>query len=63
MNEWGTTMYPNNVCVSNENKKKAAEKALAAIQEALPDVPVSYGIVKDILNIAEELACYKAWSK
>ena len=38
MNEWGTTMYPNNVCVPNENKKKAAEKALAAIQEVLDNL-------------------------
>lgn len=56
----GQTKYGNSgTIISNMERKKAAEEALAAIKEALPEVKISYGIVKDILTLADEIAYFK----
>lgn len=60
MNELGRTKYGDcGTIISNAERKKAAEEALAAIKEALPEVKISYGIVKDILTLADEIAYFK----
>lgn len=60
MNELGRTKYGDSgIIISNMERKKAAEEALAAIKEALPEVKISYGIVKDILTLADEIVYFK----
>lgn len=60
MNELGHTKYGDSgVVISNAERKKAAEEALAAIKDALPEVKISYGIAKDILTLADEIAYFK----
>lgn len=60
--EAGNMLYENEVVISNQKRKQAAENALAAIKETLQDVPMSYGIAKDILYLADKIAYYKTWS-
>lgn len=59
MNELGRTKYGDEgPVIDNIKRKEAAKGALAAIKKTLPDVPMSYGIVKDILTLADEIAYY-----
>lgn len=39
-------------------RKMAAENVIAAIKKSLSDTQLSYGIVRDILQIADEIAYY-----
>lgn len=59
MNELGRTKYGDSgTIISNMERKMAAENAIAAIKESLSTTKISYGIVKDILEVADEIAYY-----
>jgi hypothetical protein len=59
MNEIGSTRYGNGgTIIPNMERKMAAENAIAAIKKSLSDTQLSYGIVRDILQIADEIAYY-----
>lgn len=59
MKDLGKTMYgEDGIIISNIKRKEAAKKALAAIIETIPEEQISYGVIKDILGLADEIAYY-----
>lgn len=59
MNDLGKTKYgEDGVTIQNIKRKEAARKALAAIIETIPKDQISYGVVKDILSLADEIAYF-----
>lgn len=60
MNDLGKTKYgEDGVIIPNIKRKEAARKALAAITETIPKDQISYGVVKDILSLADEIAYFR----
>lgn len=59
MNELGRMRYGDSgIIIPNIKRKIAAEKAIAAIKEALPDTQISYGVIKDVLELADSIAYF-----
>ena len=57
MNEFGKTVYTiSGTVLENGKRKMAAEKALAAIKGELPENAFTCEVLKDILELAKDIA-------